>query len=272
MKVGVNAHPPKCPASVVLDLGAQRVRFPPWEQTDSGEYQWLDCNDWIAEVIAGGCEPLLVLDDVCHGFKEPHQTWPAFYKAVRARYPQVGRWQILNEVDGLPGTASGPHPPRVLTARLRAARQGFGPEMIIYASALIGPEGPDGVVEYLNKVDLTPVDYVCAHIYGWPISAEWPIPEPDWTPIDVSLERAYLPFGKPVAITEIGGETDLFESEHQRAEYCSRAVVMLASLGVEEVDFYCLTAGQCGDLALIDENWEPKESFAAVKDAIKVCA
>ena len=267
MRVGVNHHPPHGRAQLVLDITAQMVRFQPWRENPPGFYAFGNYNPFIDQCIDNGTDVLLVIDNAVHDLRRPGQGWAYFYRSLRVRYPRVRNWQILNEVDGQEGGASGPKPPSIVNTRLKAARTGLGADVTIYAPGLVS-----GDASYLGKLDLSPVDIVSIHLYGVRPNATFPAP--DWGFTDVadviSRYRAVSP-RIPFAITEFGGGGDLFNSEHERAVYFTEMIQALSAEGVDEALVYCLTDSQWpaeGGGGLVDGGGVAKESWPAVKDAI----
>lgn len=255
MLLGVNANPVQgfLPAEIA-ESRAKLVRFPLWEDTG------FDYEPFIAGCQAREIEPVVVLDRRAF----PDDRFAYWMRQHRARHPTVHYWQVGNEADQRGSESSWYRPPSALSRMLRSARRAFGGEAYVIAAGMVS-----GNPDYLQQVDLSPVSAIAFHPYGQRPTPDFP--GADWGMGNVrDLAASYQPFGKPLWVTEFGGEAALFADEQQRAQYHIEMIRALDGLGVEGAIVFCWHDAmfpQGGGMGLLDADGNPKESFAAFRNA-----
>lgn len=169
----------------------------------------------------------------------------------------VNYWQIGNEPDQPNSSSSWFMSHTEYNDLLRSARRALHDRTVIAAGLVSGD------ADWLNGIDLTQCDAIAVHPYGQ-------MPD-SWSGWGFGYARelinTYTRYSKPIWVTEFGGETDLFLDEHQRAEYHTEMIRTLANAGVVGAMQFCLTDRMVPGFGLLFSNGEPKESYAAFKDA-----
>lgn len=170
----------------------------------------------------------------------------------------VNYWQIGNEPDQ-PDSPSSWYMTQVdYSLLLRAGVRALDDRQVIAAGLV------SGNANWLDSVDLTGVSAIAVHPYG-----QMPDSWSNWGFGYASqLISSYRRFGKPIWVTEFGGEEGLFISEHQRAEYHSEMIRTLDSARCVGSMQFCLTDRMVPGFGLLDVEGNPKESYAAFKDAV----
>lgn len=246
MRLGINANPAQGFSPQELkDLGAQAVRFP--IRLD------FDYKPFIREAQALGLEirPVLARES----FRPGHYL--EGMKTYHRRYPSVNTWQVGNESDQKGSASSWYLTPSSLSRLLSSARSAFGADAVLVAAGMVS-----GQPEYLDRVDLSEADALAIHPYG---QRGWDdFPRPGWGFGNVAdLLDLYRRFNKPLWVTEFGGEAALFRDEHERAQYLSNMVIALNEAGVVEADYFCYSDLMVDSFGLLDQEGNPKESYAA---------
>lgn len=249
MLVGTNYHPIHgISAREVAKSNTQIVRYPMW-----GVYK-----QWTDSALRRGIQPMFVLDS---------KALPG-NPAVRVRlllekHPDVLYWQVGNESDQPNSDSSWYQEPEALNELLR----GLCPILRAHGKYILAPGMVSGNPSYLDAVDLELVDAIAVHPYG-----QAPNNWNNWGFGHVGdLLAGYRRFGKPIHITEFGGQESLFSNEHERAVYHTDMIRSLANEGCESaIQFSFTDKMHAENFGLVDVHGNIKESYAAFKDAIPV--
>lgn len=258
LKVGMNLDPHFTETANVDLLGVSWVRFPLWPD--------FDYNPFIGLCHTQNIEVWPVFDDVALSDIKPGETRPQFFARKAQEFPEVDRWQIMNEVDGQGGTESGPHIKSFVNQMLKAARAGMP------NAYLIGPSLVSGNPGYCKGIRWDLVNALAPHPYGqWPTSD---LPGEGWFGGVGDLIGLYRPiaerYGLDIICTEFGAVGDQFNDEHERAVYHSGMLVGMEEAGVSAAAVYCLLDAQRpqdGGMGCYDLDLNLKETGAAIVGA-----
>lgn len=249
MLLGLNVDPQHgFTPEEIRDTGSRVVRIPLWK----------DYRSWVKKVSAMGLEVMAVCDGNTMKTNKPEQ-WQARFEQLARMYPTIRYWQVGNEPDHESGS-SWTMPQDVYNALLRAARLGLKGKYIVGAGLASGDPN------WLDRVNLDLMQGCGVHPYGQePDGTSWD----NWGfgKVSVLLQRYRTKTGgKPIFISEFGGEDSLFNDATDRAKYHSDMIVTLSRLGVEAACVFCYSDRMVPGFGLIDGG-SPKEAYAAFHDA-----
>lgn len=228
MIVGINGPPDaRFTAAEVLVTGARLIRFPAWPDVDTDLVAAR-----LADYAVAGIGTLLVLDRSAIG--DDPALWEARIREWRAKYGLwASGWEAGNEPDHASDSSS-TMSPQDFGRLLKIARRALGPQARIIAGGQVS-----GNPDWLNEVDLSPVDALGVHPYGKHPEFDWPFT--GWgTGYLLDLLNGYRRFGKPLAITEIGLAVGDGISEPFQAEYLARTFRALDRWGVAQACWFAL--------------------------------
>lgn len=247
MKVGLNVdwvH--GFSVQEILDTRAEVVRFPLWEDTGF---------DYVQLLRHLPMNTMAVLDKRAFYNKNKYTAKMRYYKK---KYDHlVDYWQVGNEPDQPDSDSSWYMTPRSLKSLLHSAQGIFGDK-------LINPGLVSGQPKYAKSVGFSEVTL---HPYGQRPNTDWPNAEWGFSYVG-DLFRIYEE--EVTYITEFGGEIELFDNEHQRAQYVTRMIRALNSFGVKIACYFCYSDLMVPGFGLVDANGVPKEVYAAFRDSIPV--
>jgi hypothetical protein len=200
------------------DLGSRWVRIE-WKYPQGFSHY----DSVLAEYGGAGLKILLIVDYASMPTIKPSSTagdveWNDYRVAFAAQVDAIAQrhaahvhaWQIWNEQDlSLPGTAYDPGvPPHQYAAMLKDAIEKIrrhSTKPIVWGGLASGDPG------YVRNVRTSlggslPGDFIAVHPYGQRAPNGWP--NPSWGFGNMSaLFDAYLAFGKPLFVSEIGVDT-----------------------------------------------------------------
>ena len=223
-----------------------------------------DLGPWLRQVRAARGRNLVI---IARESLRPDWTFRAAARNYAARYGAlVDAWQIGNEADAR-GPASWTMTPRQLNRLIGAFRAAMPSARLVAAGLVSGNPG------YLDAVDIRPVEAIAVHPYGQRPNATFRFGGgwEGWGEVRVLLD-AYRRFGKPIWVTEFGGEVGLFDNEHHRAVYHSQIIEALAQAGVPVACVFCWSDGMVPGFGLVDVNGSAKETYAAFYDGVRPAA
>lgn len=242
MLLGLNVDPVHgFTTDEMLESKAQFVRFPFWWDTG------FDYKTWTDSLRFSGVECMAVLDKRAMAGRGQIVTR---MRRLRRMLPNLYYWQIGNEPDGT--EESSWHMTKLRFSRhLQAAVKVFAGRHIT-AGGLIS-----GDANWLQGVDLRLLDAIAVHPYTQTPDSVLP------------LLDSYSRYNKPIVISEFGGQDGLFNSAHERAVYHTE---MMQSMGshalVGMASVFCYSDKMVPGFGLVDADGNPKESYAAFRDAI----
>jgi len=259
IEFGVNADP--------------RHGYNPTDIIQPGSVPWIrsvehpdhDLTEWLTTVRDNAGKNLVVVDaDSITG------TYQNTAKRLRTKYGRlVDAWQIGNEPDGT-GDSSWSLPPSKFDALLWAFRVQM-PMAYLVAGGL-----SSGDPNYLLKVNTQRVNAIAVHPYGQRV---YGFPSPTWGFGEVGdLINSYRRFGKPVWVTEYGGQTvdypgGVFAVEDQRAQYHSEMALRLHELDVQVACVYCWADSMVPGFGLVEDSpANARATYAAFYNAAQQVA
>lgn len=242
MQLGLNVDPVHgFSVEEILATKTQFVRFPFWW------YTGFDYKTWVAELQRNGVEAMAVLDA---NAMTGHDSVERKMRRLRKMLPSLYYWQIGNEPDGHEGSSWKMSKGR-FSRYLQTAVKVFSGRYVI-AGGLIS-----GDPNWLTEVNVSLVDAIAVHPYTQ-------------TPESViTLLDRYSRWNKPIVISEFGGQTALFNNEHERAVYHTNMIHALnthALVGMASV--FCFSDTMVDGFGIVDHDGNPKETYAAFKDSI----
>lgn len=242
MQLGLNVDPVHgFTVEEILDTRAQFVRFPFWWDTG------FDYKTWTHALSNNGVECMAVLDKRAMTGRDSIERKML---RLRRRLPSLYYWQIGNEPDGTEESSWSMSKQR-FSRYLQAAVRVFSGRYVI-AGGLIS-----GDANWLTEVNVSLVDAIAVHPYTQ-------TPESALTLLD-----NYSRWSKPIVISEFGGQTGLFNNEHERAVYHSEMIQALSThalVGMASV--FCYSDAMVDGFGLVDHEGNPKETYAAFHDSI----
>ena len=242
MRLGINVNPAIMSFAEIDALRVRMVRFPLWADLFPTSGETLEFYQYVcAGFCKRGIDPLVVLDSRSWAGGAPWMDWGS----LPFRYVQMGNEPDLdNHISDSSSTQS----VEEFAADLVWARENYGSKRYIIAGGLAS-----GHPEFLDGVDLTPVDAIAVHPYGRrPGDA---FPDEDWFfGTAEELIDGYRRFQKPIWVTEFGASRADFLSEEDRAAYLTLMVEDLAHLGAVHALWYCAVRAMNENFGLEDED------------------
>lgn len=243
MQLGLNVDPVHgFSVEEIVNTKTQFVRFPFWWHTG------FDYKTWTRKLQDAGVECMAVLDRTA---MTGNDSIERKMKRLLRRLPSLYYWQIGNEPDGHEGSSWTMSKGR-FSRYLQTAVRVFNGRYVI-AGGLIS-----GDANWLTEVNVSLVDAIAVHPYTQ-------------TPHSVmQLLDSYSKWSKPIVISEFGGQTQLFNNEHERAVYHSEMISSLSShalVGMASV--FCYSDAMVDGFGIVDSNGDAKETYAAFHDAIQ---
>lgn len=242
MQLGLNVDPVHgFTIQEILDTKAQFIRFPFWWDTG------FDYKTWVTTLQDRGVECMAVLDKRAMTGRDSIERK---MQRLKNKLPSLYYWQIGNEPDGLEESSWSMSKAR-FSRYLQTAVKVFDGRYVI-AGGLIS-----GDANWLMDVNVSLVDAIAVHPYTQ-------------TPESVlRLLDSYSWWSKPIIISEFGGQTGLFNDEHERAVYHSEMIGALSShalVGMASV--FCYSDAMVDGFGIVDHDGNSKETYAAFHDAI----
>ena len=248
MRLGINYPPVPSDINSLLDTKAQSARIVVWQP----------CAKFVNACLRHNIEVLIVLDATAIG--TTYNSWQRTIPALVKRYKDTRIvWQIGNEPDQ-EGPSSWTMDPSDYQQLLKTAA------FYLRGWKMIGAGMASGDPSYLDGLDLSMLSAIGVHPYGQRPDG-WP--DQTWGFGNTrDLVTSYKRFKLPIIASEFGGEIGLFVDEHERAVYHSMQITTLNMCGVEEADIFCYSDSMVPGFGLVDEQGNPKETYAAFVDAI----
>lgn len=266
------ANPKGNPSAAELKtLGARWARIE-WKQWVSAATQ----KGQIAALRSGGVRVLLIFDYASTSVVSPGSSASAAqWNSYVTQYVQelgslaqslgngVDGWEIWNEPDLAAQPGYDPYVPPATYGKLlkdaQAAVKAHSSAPVIVGGLASGNAGY--LTQAKNAVGGLFADGVGIHPYGQRAPDNWP--NASWGFGNMSsLFSAYLAFGKPVWVTEIG----TVDSGNQ-AQYLKNVYALAAGYGaqVPVVFWFCWSDGMVSPFGVLDTNGGQKPSYSAFK-------
>ncbi len=271
-RFGINidpANPGGNPSAAELRaLGARWVRIE-WKAGPG----YAEQDPVISELRAGGIRVLLLVDYSSVPGKPASNAGDNEWLAYNASYVAmtgelamhygdgVDAWQIWNEPDlSDPGGAYDPGvPAHMFGAMLRdatAAIRQHSSRPVVTGSLASG--NPGYLSDAITAAGPLTTDAVAVHPYGQRAPDDWP--DPNWGFGNMSnLFSAYLGFGQPLWVTEIG----TIDTVNQ-AEYLSNVFNLAGEFGgdVPVVFWFCWSDAMVPPFGIVNADGSPKPAYA----------
>ena len=258
-------------ASDLRTLGARWARIE-WKVGISAATQ----KSQIAALRSGGVRVLLIFDYASVSIPSPGSSGSSSsWTSYRAQYVQelgnlvaslgtgIDAWEVWNEPDLAPSAGYDPYvPPATYGALLKDAYTKL--KASTSAPVIVGglaSGNPSYLTQAKNAAGGLFADGVGIHPYGQRAPDNWP--NSTWGFGNMSaLFGAYLAFGKPVWVTEIG----TVDSGNQ-AQYLKNVYALAAGYGtqVPVVFWFCWSDGMVPPFGVLDSAGGQKPAYSAFK-------
>lgn len=216
-------------------------------------------------------EPIIVLDATSLTTLGGRMSQTQRLKRAYKLFPTVKFWEIGNEPDGIGNASSSAMTHFQYISLLRAAKLALPNVHKIFAGLCF--TDPYWFKTFMNSKwgpeALDIVDSLAIHQYGVYPSEDFQYPDTGFGPASASINMM-LQYGKPLWITEFGGQVELFDDIHQKAEWVGRMITLYRQYDNHDPELLGANYFMYNNYdshGMIDDQGNPNEVYAAFAGA-----